>query len=144
MANITRSTFVNGLLGTTVLAWGAGLGYTVLRYLDPPPNTGDVTASVKAGPANSLAPNSGEIIKFGRTPVILIRTPKGELHAFSAVCTHLGCIVQYRPDIKEIWCACHGGHYNLNGINVGGPPPRPLTPYDVHVQNDTIVVSKKA
>ncbi len=58
------------------------------------------------------------------------------------MCTHLGCTVQYRPDLMQIWCACHNGHYNLNGVNVSGPPPRPLTPYAVNVLGNQIVVSK--
>ncbi|HET8580537.1 MAG TPA: Rieske 2Fe-2S domain-containing protein, partial [Nitrospiraceae bacterium] len=64
--------------------------------------------------------------------------------AFSAVCTHLACTVQYRPDLIHIWCACHNGHYDLNGINIAGPPPRPLEPYVVNVRGDKIVVSKTA
>ena len=40
--------------------------------------------------------NSGKIIKFGNKPVIVIRKKSGDYVAFSAVCTHLDCIVQYR------------------------------------------------
>jgi Rieske Fe-S protein len=68
----------------------------------------------------------------------------GELRAFSAVCTHLSCIVQYRPDLTQIWCACHNGHYDLNGKNIAGPPPKPLEEYAVNVRGDKIVVSKRA
>ena len=50
----------------------------------------------------------------------------GNYRALSATCTHLGCIVQYRSDLQEIWCACHNGLYDLNGRNISGPPPRPL------------------
>ena len=67
--------------------------------------------------------------------------------AFSATCTHLDCIVEYRPGVKKIWCNCHDGQYDLNGRNVGGPPPRPLTPYTVNLVSKgagpgTLVVSK--
>lgn len=64
------------------------------------------------------------------------------LKAFSAVCTHLECTVQYRPDMERIWCACHNGIYDLNGRNVAGPPPRPLDVFKVAVQGDDVVVSK--
>jgi cytochrome b6-f complex iron-sulfur subunit len=50
--------------------------------------------------------------------------------------------VRYRPDLEQIWCACHNGHYDLNGINLARPPPRPLARYDVKVRTDTIVVSR--
>jgi len=75
----------------------------------------------------------------------LIRTPStGEYRAFTAVCTHLGCTVQYRPDLQEIWCPCHNGIYDLQGRNVSGPPPRPLAQYQVHIQGQDIVVVRNA
>ena len=79
---------------------------------------------------------------LGVSRVSSIRTANGELKAFSAVCTHLDCIVQYRPETKQIWCACHNGQYNLNGENIGGPPPRPLEVYPVNKRGDDIVVNK--
>jgi Rieske Fe-S protein len=98
-----------------------------------------VTLLVKA---DEVKPNTGQIFKFGSKPAILVRSGSGELKAFSAVCTHLNCTVQYRSDLGEIWCACHNGHFDLNGKNVSGPPPRPLEPYVVNVRGTQIVVSK--
>ena len=89
-----------------------------------------------------LKPNSGKVFKFGSAPAIVVRTPGGELRAFSAVCTHLNCTVQYRDDLQRIWCACHNGHYDLNGINIEGPPPRPLEEYVVNTKGDQLVVTK--
>jgi len=119
--------------------------YPVSRYIVPPRTDEPATASVtlNVDPA-SVQPNSGQIFKFGSKPGILIRTPEGQLRAFTAICTHLGCIVEYRKDLNHIWCACHNGHYNLQGVNIAGPPPRPLEQYDVNVRGDTIVVSKRA
>lgn len=51
---------------------------------------------------------------------------------------------EYRPDLTEIWCPCHNGHYDLHGKNIQGPPPRPLPPYSVNVENDRIAVTKGA
>ncbi len=141
----TRRGFINWFLGTTVGAFLLALLYPVSRYLIPPEvaesTAGTVTLSIKPG---DVKPNSGQIFKFGSRPGILIRTAGGELRAFSAVCTHLNCTVQYRPDLSQIWCACHNGHYDLNGKNVSGPPPRPLDPYVVNVRGDQLVVSKSA
>jgi Rieske Fe-S protein len=99
-----------------------------------------VTLSIKA---QDMKVNSGQIFRFGSQAAILIDTPAGELKAFSATCTHLGCIVQYRSDLSQIWCACHNGHFDLNGKNVEGPPPKPLEEYAVNVKAEQIVVSKK-
>jgi Rieske Fe-S protein len=83
-----------------------------------------------------VKPNSGRIFKF------LVRTESGDFRAFSAICTHLNCTVQYRDDIAHIWCACHNGHYDLNGRNIAGPPPRPLEAFVVNIQGNQIIVKK--
>jgi nitrite reductase/ring-hydroxylating ferredoxin subunit len=94
--------------------------------------------------AGAVKANSGQIFKSGSKPALLVRTPAGELRAFSAVCTHLNCTVQYRPDLSQIWCACHNGHFDLNGKNVEGPPPRPLDVFVVNARGNQIVVSRGA
>lgn len=141
----TRRGFVNWLLGTSAGAFMVSVLYPVSRYLVPP-ETGESTAASVTVPVKpeDVKPNSGQIFKFGSRPGILVRTAAGELRAFSAVCTHLNCTVQYRADLGEIWCACHNGHFDLNGQNVAGPPPRPLEAYVVNVRGSQIVVSKGA
>ena len=138
-----RRKFLDWFLGTSLGAFMIAVFYPVSRYLIPPKveesTARTVTLSLK--PAE-IKPNSGEIFRFGNEPGILVRTPAGDLRAFSAVCTHLACIVQYRPDLSQIWCACHNGHYDLNGKNISGPPPKPLEQYAVNVRTDQIVVSK--
>lgn len=138
-----RRRFVNWLLGTTAGGVLAAVLYPVTRYLIPPTAAESATASVTLGfgPAD-IAPNSARIFKFGNRPALLVRTATGELRAFSATCTHLGCIVQYRDDLHHIWCACHNGHFDLNGRNIGGPPPAPLEVYAVRETGDQIVVSR--
>ncbi len=80
--------------------------------------------------------------------MILIRAGEGDFRAFAATCTHLDCIVEFRKGDRKIWCNCHNGQYDLNGRNVAGPPPRPLSPFEVHVvergagKPGTLVVSK--
>lgn len=140
----SRRTFVDWLLGTSAGALLVSILYPVTRYVVPPAVAEAATASVLLpfGPAEVPA-NSGRIFKFGSEPGIILRTPSGELRAFSAVCTHLACIVQYRPDLSHIWCACHNGHYDLRGSNIAGPPPRPLEAWVVDVRDDQIQVSRE-
>ena len=137
-----RRKFLNYLLGTSFVATLGAVLYPVFKFITPPQIVEATQNSVVAGKVQELAINAGKIFKFGNKPGILVKTPAGELKAFSAVCTHLDCIVQYRSDTKQIWCACHNGQYNLNGKNVGGPPPRPLDEYAVNVRGDDIVVTK--
>lgn len=117
--------------------------YPVVRFILPPEVTESVTDEVTAAKTSDVPPNSGKIFKFGNHPGIVLRTSAGELRAFTAVCTHLNCTVQYRPDMQMIWCACHNGMYDLNGKVVSGPPPRPLEEYAVHVRSEDIIVSRK-
>jgi nitrite reductase/ring-hydroxylating ferredoxin subunit len=132
------------VLGT----WAAGVVgsilYPIVRYLVPPDVPEAAGLSASAGSAATLAPNSARIVPFGASPVIVVRTGVGELRAFAATCTHLDCTVQYRPDLGHIWCACHNGHYDLNGRNIAGPPPQPLASFDVDLKDDEIMISRKA
>ena len=138
----SRRSFLNYLLGTSAFATMIAIFYPIIRFMVPPHIVEAMQNSVVAAKLSEVPPNSGKIFKFGSKPGLLIRTASGELKAFSAVCTHLDCIVQYRPDTKQIWCACHNGQYNLNGENIGGPPPRPLEEYPVNKRGDDIVVNR--
>jgi Rieske Fe-S protein len=140
-----RRRLVNWLLGTSLGAFVLSVLYPLGRYLVPP-SVGESAAATVTLPLkpDDVKPNTGQIFKFGTRPGILVRTAAGELRAFSAVCTHLNCTVQYRPDLARIWCACHNGHFDLNGKNVEGPPPRPLDPLVVNVRGNQIVVSRSS
>ena len=141
----SRRGFVNWLLGTSAGAFAISALYPVVRFVVPPAEAELATSSVTLPftPAE-IGANEGKQFRFGSRPGLLVRTPSGELRAFSAECTHLSCTVQYRTDESRIWCACHNGFFDLNGTNVQGPPPRPLDTYDVNIRGDQIVVSLKA
>lgn len=140
---IPRRGFLEMLLGGGFLATAAAFIYPVLRYFVPPTTADLGVDEVVAAKVGELKPNSGRIFRFGSRPGLLILEADGQTYgALSATCTHLGCTVQYRPDLHEIWCPCHNGIYNMNGGNVSGPPPKPLTKFDVHVRGDQIFVSR--
>ena len=82
--------------------------------------------------AQKLPAGSVLMFKFGTSPAMLIHHEDGRGIALTAVCTHLGCTVQYEPQADRIHCACHGGVYNpYTGANVSGPPPKPLKLFKV-------------
>jgi len=137
---MNRRTFVTAFLGGGAAAFLAAVLYPLARFLTPPRIAEATTNSVVAAKVGELRPNSGKIFAFGREPALLVLTPQGEYRAFSAVCTHLQCTVQYRADLQHIWCACHNGHYDLSGNVVSGPPPRPLAPFQVVVRGEEILV----
>ncbi len=141
-AEISRRTFLNRLLGGGVLALLAAIFYPVIRFIIPPQIPEASTNRVIAAKLSELPPNTGKIFRFGDKPGLVVHAADGTFKAFSAICTHLDCTVQYRPDLKHIWCACHNGHYDLNGKNISGPPPRPLDEYQAFVQGEDVIVTK--
>jgi Rieske Fe-S protein len=131
------------LLGGGLFASALSFFYPVLRYLVPPRLTDMGGDTVVAGKVGELRPNNGKIFRFGSRPGLLMLGSDGQYRALSATCTHLSCTVQYRGDLRQVWCACHNGMYDLAGRNLSGPPPRPLEQYDVHVRGDEIIVSRR-
>jgi len=139
---ISRKKFIDYILGGSLLGWLGSTFYPIISYLTPPKSAEANVNSLNAGLITDISLNSSKILKFGRIPVILIRKEDGEFRAFNATCTHLDCIVQYKNDSKQIYCACHNGFYDLHGQNVSGPPPRPLQEFEVNIVRDEIIVSR--
>ena len=107
--------------GTTAAnAYGAGSG-----------GTSRALAKVSAIPSGG-----GRIITS--PPIVLVRSSSGQVHAFSAICTHQGCPVSTIAD-GTIDCPCHGSKFDLaTGKVVAGPAPRPLPPVAVAVRDGEV------
>jgi cytochrome b6-f complex iron-sulfur subunit len=145
-SDFDRRTFLDALLAVGFVSTAAAIAYPVSRFLVPPASGEPATRSASAGRAGALRPNSAAIFKFGSKPGVIVRTADGDVRAFSAVCTHLDCTVQFKPDTSQLWCACHNGTYDLGGNVVSGPPPRGLEQFVVNIRGEgdaaEIVVSK--
>jgi len=83
--------------------------------------------------ASAAALGPGESLSFryptDEDPCLLVRTRRGELVAFSAVCTHLSCAVIYRATDDRLFCPCHRGLFECGpggARPIEGPPERPL------------------
>lgn len=139
-----RRSFTNYLLGGGLLTTLSSILIPIINFMIPPKAEEAGQNSVEAARVGELGPNSGKTFRFGTQPGILVCKDNGEYVAFSAICSHLDCTVQYRDDFKHIWCACHNGHFDLAGRNISGPPPDPLEVYDVGIVGDAIVVTRKS
>ncbi len=141
----TRRGFLELILGGGTLATLGAIFYPVLKYLTPPAAR-EATLSQLKLPFNrediEADPKKAKYFKYGRHLGIIFVTETGTLKALSAMCTHLDCTVQHRPDLGIIWCACHNGKFDHNGQNISGPPPRPLAQYLVNEVDETIFVSR--
>lgn len=144
ITNASRRNFLNWILGIGFTGWIVAILYPVIKYIIPPKSREAVVKSVSVGKVKDFKPLSGLNFKFGNKPGILICQEDGSFKAFSATCTHLDCTVQFREDMKLIWCACHNGKYGLNGKNIAGPPPKPLEEYQVIIKGDLVFVKKES
>lgn len=136
-----REFVANLVMGIAGFLGVGGLAARFLQYLYPviPP---EEIVEVPAG-RRDLVPSNGGVVLALPTGQIALVEAGGELRAFSAVCTHLGCIVRWEPGMEHLYCACHGGMFDRWGQVVGGPPPRPLPRYPVEVREGQVFVKIK-
>ena len=126
------------ILGGGFFASIASFLYPAVRFLNPPEAPEAPVNETSAGKKSDLKPNSAKIVKFGTKPVLLMRLGESEWKAYSAVCTHLGCIPlgqkpgDDRGSYGGWFCPCHGSVYDTSGRIRQGPAPTNLTvpPYE--------------
>jgi cytochrome b6-f complex iron-sulfur subunit len=132
--------------GAAGLCYTAALAYPIYRSLASPEEmeaSATAVSEVTLKDAHKLPAGSALMFKFGTSPAMLIHHQDGRWIAMTAVCTHLGCTVQYEAQGDRIHCGCHGGVYNAyTGANVSGPPPKPLKLFKVAVAEAGVNVSR--
>jgi len=139
---LSRRDFFTGLIYGSLGSVAAYLAYPVVRFLYyekklPLPKAVTITLA----DIEKLSLNSAVYFQYGYLPGILVRTEAGEVRAFSAKCTHLDCNVNYNPDTKTFYCACHDGYFDITGKNIAGPPPTPLVAFNVKQEADHMVIT---
>ncbi|MFJ6793943.1 FAD-dependent oxidoreductase [Streptomyces sp. NPDC091268] len=82
------------------------------------------------GPVATLPPGEGTVVRAHGKPCAVHRDDQGELHAVSAVCTHLGCLVAFNNAERTWECPCHGSRFGIDGEVLQGPALHPLEPQD--------------
>jgi cytochrome b6-f complex iron-sulfur subunit len=138
MENVSRRKFFSICLGSLSTAAVGAIAYTIYRYLAPvSTSSGQGKVSIATGEVTS---GKARFFEFRGSTGVIIRTNKGELLAFSAICTHLGCIVQWEENKQDFLCPCHAGRYDSTGKVLSGPPPRPLERLPLALNGDTITV----
>ena len=134
-----RRRFIRMLLGFSAFSTLAMVVTPIVGFLIPPRTAGaGAGGRVLAATTADLPIGHGKVVAMGSKPVIVVNTAAG-VKAYSAVCTHLGCIVGYDTTSNHIVCPCHDGHFNpASGGVISGPPPQPLPPVPVAVEKDQI------
>jgi Rieske Fe-S protein len=80
----------------------------------------------QATPVSDIAPGQAKVISVDRARVAAYRDGAGTLHAVSAVCTHLGCVIEWNATEKTWDCPCHGSRFDCDGNVIHGPAQRSL------------------
>jgi len=129
---ITRRDFLNEI---TMGALGiAGLGSVAVTYQYFSPNVlFEPSTTFRAGNPDLYPVHSVTFLQDQQ--VYIVRMPEG-FYAVSAVCTHLGCITQWKPDADLIACPCHGSKFHPDGVKIEGPAPRPLPHFAIALTAD--------
>ncbi len=108
----------------------------------PPATTGAGAPPATTGAGSALATTSEIPVGSGKIftseKVVVTQPNSGDFKAFSAVCTHMGCIVSTISN-GTIDCPCHGSQYSIStGAVVGGPAPSPLPAQTIKVTGSNI------
>jgi len=128
------------LLSVAGALGAAGLLAPIIRYAYPTVQS-VATAKLKVATTSQVAAGGGELdFDYQDTPSALVTLEDGTYAAVSRVCTHLGCIIKWEPDVNQFLCPCHAGVFSPTGKVLGGPPPRPLPKLAVRVQGEDIWV----
>ena len=86
---------------------------------------------LKRGDTDQIPPGEGAIVRHGLGQAAVHRDGDGRLHAVSARCTHLGCIVDWNGAERSWDCPCHGSRFDIDGSVLSGPAVHPLEPRSV-------------
>ena len=138
MEGTTRRKFLGLCLGGLAAAGAAAGSYVVLNYLAP--RVREDTAGKVTFPETEIPPDGAKFFNFRGTTGVVIRKQGGEIVALSAICTHLGCIVQWEKDKQDFLCPCHAGRFTPDGAVISGPPPKPLVKLAVTMADGIVTV----
>lgn len=136
---LTRRQFA--IAGTQVVAGvvTVALGVPIVGFLISPLFRHQAVVERKVGFIGDLTgqdpqkftvtfPQNAWMVPDVEATVYVVRVGDG-YKVLSNVCSHMQCPVRWNPDLSQFLCPCHGGLYDRTGLNVGGPPPKPLPEY---------------
>jgi cytochrome b6-f complex iron-sulfur subunit len=126
-----RQFFVKLGLGSLSIATA---GTAVFAYQFLSPNVlYEPSPIVNAGKPESYPLDS--VVLDANSGIYVVHAKEG-FFSLSAVCTHLGCLTAWKPELGIIACPCHGSKFNRDGEKIEGPAPRPLPWYRTWLSDD--------
>ncbi len=126
-----------GALGIAAL----GAAVRTVQFLSP--NTLlEPSLKFKAGRVEIFPPESVTLNKEQK--VYIVRAKEGYFYSVSAVCTHLGCITNWKSEQGIIACPCHGSKFTKEGKVIEGPAPRPLPRFSMSLDDQGQIIVDKS
>ena len=133
-----RRAFLITLVSALSAIFAAAVLYPLWRFLSPRKGAGE---QEKVRVERTKIPIGGaHFFNFRGSPAVVVQPQAGAFLAFSAVCTHLGCVIKWQGDKGEFLCPCHAGRFSARGEVLSGPPPQPLPELQVEVEGEQGVV----
>lgn len=89
---------------------------------------------LKAGDIKSqkeLGNDEGAIMNIGLHKVAVYKNAEGSINAYTAICPHLGCVLQWNGDEKSFDCPCHGSRFTNEGVVINGPAVSNLKKFEI-------------
>ncbi|MER7707410.1 Rieske (2Fe-2S) protein [Kitasatospora sp. NPDC097605] len=134
----TRRTLLCG--AAAVLAAGGTLAVSGCSSSSSDSGSADKTP-VDVGPASAVPVGGGTV--YREKKIVVTQPTEGQYKAFSAKCTHAGCIVDQVKN-QKIQCPCHSSMFGItDGAVLGGPAPTPLPEYTVAVEGGNLKVTPR-
>lgn len=134
----TRRKLTEILIGLVALFFASGSVAVILKYLWPEAGNKSASAEVRIASVDEVPTGTAKMFSFNGKAAILLHMPAG-FRAFGAVCTHLGCVANWKSDESIIFCPCHLGKFDPNtGAVISGPPPSPLPVIDIIVKEGAV------
>ncbi|MDT0567529.1 Rieske (2Fe-2S) protein [Streptomyces sp. DSM 3412] len=136
MGSTRRTVLATGAAGTAALLVGCGGDGGDSQEETSPGDAGTGGAGEELTTTADIPVGGGRIFKDQK--VVVTQPQEGDFKAFSAVCTHQGCIVSSVSD-ETIDCACHGSKFKItDGAVVQGPATEPLPAEEIKVAGNSI------
>ena len=126
-----REFFAKMGMGSLVVA-AVGTGLFSYEYFSPNVLF-EASPIIKAGKPDQFPPNT--VTLDPQSGIYLVNGAKG-FYALGAICTHLGCLTAWKPELDMSACPCHGSRFNRDGVKIAGPAPQPLPWLKVWLSED--------
>src|ERR1700750_1753249 len=122
----------SGVMPPTPPPRGAQASRSARKKAQPKPK------GIVLGAASDIPVGGGAI--YTAAKVVVTQPVSGQYKAFSAVCTHVGCLVN-KVTSGTIGCPCHGSEFKItNGAVVAGPAPSPLPARQIKIVEDQVIL----